>query len=173
MCGVPNWAMQLHSWIAEKYKKENTVVWIVSDYRFHNYEYNELINLPAGQLLYDSPNYVRNPIDKDYMTPMHTEFLVNHTLKIIDTVIAKYPNIKLIFWCLYKRTKANTTSSYPSYAWYDEIKKRYANHIIDIDNYTTPEEFNTSLICDESAHPNRAGYLVLDKMIRSINSPRV
>ncbi len=70
----------------------------------------------------------------------------------------------MIFWCLYKRTKANSLSSYPKHLWYDAIKKKYKDNIIDIDAFTTPEEYN-SIVLDEGGHPNKAGLILIDAMV--------
>ncbi len=166
--GVPNWSIELHTHIQNAYKKYKTVVWLVSEYKLHNFEYPELLKLPDNELYYNS-QYVDGAISKSYMTPEHIHFLGNHTLKVVDDVIRKYPNIKLIFWCLYKRTKANSNSSYPRDLWYDSIKTRYKANILDIDNFTTPREFNRKLR-DDSAHPNKDGYILLDTMIRSLTT---
>lgn len=144
-------------------------MWLVSDYKLYNVEYDELIKLPPTELLLDTPeitNKITNKINKNYFTPTHNTFLGNHTLKIIDDVVSKYLTIKLIFWCLYKRTRANSNSSYPRHLWYDAVVKRYKANVIDIDNFTTPREFNKK-IHDEGAHPNKDGYILLDTMVRS------
>jgi hypothetical protein len=169
MWGVPNWSRRLHTSIDKQIAANNTVVWLVSDYKLYNVEYDELIKLPPTELLLDTPeitNIITNKINKKYFTPTHNTFLGNHTLKIIDYVVSKYPTIKLIFWCLYKRTKAGEFSSYAPHLGYDEVKKRYKDNIIDIDNFTTPKEFNKQ-IRDDSAHPNKDGYILLDTMVRS------
>jgi hypothetical protein len=143
---------------------------MVSDYKFNNSDYTTLSSVPPGSLTLDTVGKPNN-ITQEYCTPKHISCLAEHTLAQIDAIIQAYPTVKLLFWCLYKRTKANTKSSYPQKYWYDTIKQRYSQHIIDIDNYTTSKEFNT-LIRDEGAHPNRNGYIVLDKMIRSVaNTP--
>ena len=85
-------------------------------------------------------------------------------LKVIDFIVSKFPNIKLIFWCLYKRTKSNKNSSYPKHLWYDSIKERYKHNILDIDLFTTPEDFNSKIL-DEGGHPNKKGFILLDSMI--------
>ncbi len=95
------------------------------------------------------------------MDNKHIETLGNHSLKCIDYIINKFTDIKLIFWCLYKRTKVNK-SSYPIYLWYDSIKVKYVDNIIDIDKYTNPQEFS-NMIIDEGGHPNRNGYILLNK----------
>ena len=49
----------------------------------------------------------------------------------------------------------------------DEIVKRYSHNVIDIDNFTTPEEFD-KCTRDKGGHPTVDGYKLLDKMIKSI-----
>jgi len=105
-------------------------------------------------------------ISREFLENRHIEFLGNHSLKVIDFIISNFPKIKLIFWCLYKRTKANNNSSYPKHLWYDVIKEKYKSNIIDIELFIKPEEFNSKIL-DEGGHPNKKGYYLLNSMINS------
>jgi hypothetical protein len=169
--GVPNWAKKILDRIEEYSSKGYSIVWMVSDYKFSNVNYNTLVNPETTKLFledvgYDVVNRV-GQINKAYMETHHIEFLGNHSLKCIDYIVEKYPHVRLVFWCLYKRTKVNK-SSYPPDLWYDVIKERYKKNIIDFDLFTTPEKFNKQIL-DDCAHPNREGFILLDKMVRSIN----
>lgn len=106
-----------------------------------------------------------NNVDGKYLEPYHIETLGNHSLKVIDFIVKTFPNIKLLFWCLYKRSKVNK-SSYPEYLWYDSIKERYKNNIIDIDKYLTPIEFSKKIV-DEGGHPNKEGLILMSDMIKA------
>ncbi len=162
--GIPNWSSTIFDKLNEHSFKNANLCWIVSDYKFNNFEYDKIVELQnKHQLFLNTLGYAGN-ISKEFMETHHIELLGNHTLRIIDYIIEKFPNIKLIFWCLYKRTKANKNSSYPADLWYDAIKKRYKNNICDIDLYISAENFN-NLVIDEGGHPNKDGYLLLDKMI--------
>ena len=72
--------------------------------------------------------------------------------------------IKIICWCLYKRTKAKTNSSYPRHVWYDQLLEKYTQNMIDIDYFTN--KFN-QIIIDDGGHPNTDGYSVLAYMNKS------
>jgi hypothetical protein len=161
---IPVWSSYIPSSIEQN--KNNNIFWIVSDYKFNNFNYDEILENGENNMFLNEMGYPGN-VSKDYMEPHHIELLGNHSLKVIDYIVEKYPKIKLIFWCLYKRTKANDNSSYPKYLWYDSIKEKYKNNIIDIDLFTTPDGFNSKIL-DDGGHPNREGYILLDSMIRSV-----
>jgi hypothetical protein len=161
---IPIWSSHINSSIEKNIDKN--LFWIISDYKFCNHNYDELIILGENNLFLNEIGG-HGKISKDYMELHHIELLGNHSLRVIDYIIEKCPKIKLIFWCLYKRTKANNNSSYPKHLWYDVIKEKYKNNIIDIDLFTTPDEFNSKII-DDSAHPNKEGYILLDNMIKSV-----
>jgi hypothetical protein len=163
--GLPIWSSYIPKAIEENSKSGREIFWIVSDYKFNNFDYDKIAKIDGGLFL-DEMGYPGN-VSTDYMQPHHIEVLGNHSLRVIDYMIGKHPDIKLIFWCLYKRTRANSGSSYPRHLWYDEIRKRYSENIIDIDSFETPDGFNASIV-DEGAHPNRDGYILLDRMIRSV-----
>ena len=162
--GIPIWSINIYNMIALHYNTFQNIYWIVSDYKFNNSNYEELIKLNNNELFLNYLGSAGN-VNNSFMSYEHIEFLGNHSLKVIDYMISTFPNIKLIFWCLYKRTKANENSSYPKHLWYDEIKNKYKNNIIDIDLFTTPEEFNLK-IKDDGGHPNKDGYILLDDMIK-------
>ena len=162
--GIPNWSTTILIKLTEYAAKKAHLCWIVSDYKFNNFEYNKILNVYNTNRPFLNTLGTRGNVSKEFMEPCHIELLGNHTLCIIDYIIHKFPKIKLIFWCLYKRTKSNKKSSYPLHLHYDAIKKRYPNNILDIDLYISDEHFN-NLIIDEGGHPNKDGYLLLDKMI--------
>jgi hypothetical protein len=166
--GLPNWSRHIHTSIANHIAQNHTVIWMVSDYKFNNADYYTLADAPPGSLTLDTIGRPNNVV-KSFCDPEHITCLAEHSLAHVDSIVAKYPAVKVIFWCLYKRTKANPNSSYPRAYWYDTIKGRYPHNIIDIDNFTTPQKFNT-FIRDEGAHPNKAGYILLDTMIRSLTT---
>ena len=162
--GLPVWSRHIYETIKKQTELGNDVIWMVSDYKFNNYDYPILKETHAPMFL-DTLGRGCN-VSKDYMLPEHITVLGNHSLKVIDYIISEFPNVKLLFWCLYKRSRANN-SSYPRHLWYDEIVKRYSHNVIDIDNFTTPEEFD-KCTRDKGGHPTVDGYKLLDKMIKSI-----
>jgi hypothetical protein len=160
--GLPIWSNHIVRKLEEN--KENKLVWIVSDYKFNNFDYDKLLG--TKELFLDSIGYPGN-VDPNFMKPHHIELLGKHSLDVIDYIVKNFPHIKLVFWCLYKRTKVNTNSSYPQYLWYDSIKIRYSNNIIDIDEFTNEEEFSKGIL-DEGGHPNKEGFYLLNDMIMSV-----
>lgn len=162
--GLPIWSNHIVRKLEENKAKDNKLVWIVSDYKFNNFDYDKI--RATNELFLDSLGYPGN-VDSNYLQPHHIELLGKHSLDVIDYIIKQYPEIHLIFWCLYKRTKVNTNSSYPSHLWYDVIKIRYANNIIDIDDFTNEEEFSKGIL-DEGGHPNKDGFILLNDMIMSV-----
>jgi hypothetical protein len=164
--GLPIWSRQIVKCIGEHIHLNHNVCWIVSDYKFNNFDYPKILDLQVrGELFLDTVGHPCN-VSRDFLEYHHIELLGNHSLKVIDFIIKVFPNVKLIFWCLYKRTKANKASSYPKHLWYDAIRERYKYNIIDIDDFTTPEKFNLKIL-DEGGHPNKEGFRLLDTMIKT------
>lgn len=160
--GLPNWSSIIKQKILEKQKTHN-VIWLVSDYKFNNFDFHKIIELQQkGELFLDTIGFSGN-IDIQFMHNDVVNVLGNHTCNIIDYIISICPDIKLIFWCLYKRTRVNR-SSYPRELWYDVMIKKYSSNVIDIDNYITPVEFQ-KIILDESGHPNPNGLKFLSNII--------
>jgi hypothetical protein len=160
--GIPIWSKHIYNCISNN--KDNNVFWIVSDYKFNNFDYPKILDIQIrNELFLDTIGRPGN-VSRDFLENHHIETLGNHSLKVIDYIVSKFPDIKLIFWCLYKRTKGNKNSSYPNHLWYDVIKEKYKSNIIDIDLFTTPENFNSKIL-DEGGHPNKDGYKLLDNMI--------
>lgn len=164
--GIPIWSAHIQQSLQTNIDK--LLVWIVSDYKFNNFDYPKILDCISKRELF--LNTIGHPgnVDTNFMTPIHIETLGNHSLNVIDYTINKFPKVKLIFWCLYKRTKVNKNSSYPPHLWYDAIKQRYANNIIDIDKFTNPREFS-NMIRDEGGHPNINGFILMDRMIKSVS----
>ena len=48
--GIPNWSKHIYYKIYKNIVKNNNVCWMVSDYKFNNFDYNELIELDANEL---------------------------------------------------------------------------------------------------------------------------
>jgi len=162
--GIPIWSRHIYTCISNNVKKNNNIFWIVSDYKFNNFDYPKILEIQArNELFLDTMGHPGN-VSRDFLENRHIELLGNHSLKVIDYIISQFPNIKLIFWCLYKRTKANPNSSYPKHLWYDVIKEKYKDNIIDIDLFSSPIDFNLRIL-DEGGHPNKKGFILLDAMI--------
>ena len=151
---IPNWSYHIPR-LLKYHQKTQQVIWIVSDWMFNNNDYTDLILRPRERL--DRWGY-RNNVNRFYMDPHHIEFFGKVSLSMIDDVIAWCPDIKLIFWCLYAHEPP-----YPEHLQYTSIKARYKDNIIDIDAYTTPEDFKK---CHITYQPTKQGYQLLSHMIR-------
>jgi hypothetical protein len=144
------------------------IIWLVSDYKFNNFDFHKIVELKEkGELFLDTIGHSGN-IDIQFMHNDVICVLGEHTKTIINYIISICPDIKLIFWCLYKRTRVNN-SSYPRELWYDKLRDQYKENTIDIDSFTNPTEFN-KLILDESGHPNEKGLQLLSNMITNIDN---
>lgn len=163
-CGLPNWSNYIPKTIEEN--EDKNMVWMVSDWKFNNFDYPEILKLEnSDNLFLDSRGYAFN-VDKDFMESHHIETLGDHSIKIIDYIISIRPDIKLIFWCLYMRTRVNEKSSYPKHLWYDKIREKYKNNIIDIDLFSNSNDFLSKTL-DAGGHPGKQGLELLDSMIIS------
>ena len=165
--GIPIWSIHVYNCISNSVVAGNNVFWIVSDYKLCNYDFPKILDMQISNELFLDTKGKQSGIpvvSRDFLDNSYIELLGNHSLKVIDFIISKFPNIKLIFWCLYKRTKANKNSSYPKHLGYDIIKEKYKNNIIDIDLFTTSDNFNLNIL-DGGGHPNKEGYILLDAMI--------
>lgn len=168
--GIPNWSRQIEIKIKEKMTNNYQIVWLVSDYKFNNFDFHKIVDLQKrGELFLDTIGYSGN-INIQYMHNDVIKVLGEHTKKVIDHIISICPTIKLIFWCLYKRTSVNH-SSYPRELWYDILCETYSNNVVDIDLYTNPSDFRTMTL-DESGHPNKKGMELLSKMITQITQTK-
>jgi hypothetical protein len=162
--GIPNWSRNIETQILEKMNNHN-IVWLVSDYKFNNHEYEKVIELEKINELFLETLGFHNNVRPEMQRHFHMETLGKHSLRVIDHIIKICPNIKLIFWCLYTRSRVNR-SSYPQYLWYNSIKEKYKNNIIDIDAFINPKDFEMG-IQDSGGHPNKKGYELMSRMIES------
>ena len=115
--GLPVWSSRILIALREQLDKNPNIklVWLVSDWKLNNIDYNKIIKLKPDDYLFLDVLGCPNNISRDYMSPLHIETLSKHGIKCISYILEQIPQLKLIFWCLYKRTHANK-SSYPEYA---------------------------------------------------------
>lgn len=59
-------------------------------------------------------------LSRQLITPENTELLIHHSLRCIDSILAEMPRIKLLFWCLAKRTfnKQGPSKQIPTFGQY-------------------------------------------------------
>ena len=164
--GIPVWSSRILEALQEHAALGMRIVWIVSDWKLNNSDYNVIKNDGCPTLFIETLGRKGN-VASNYSSPMHIETLAQHAMRCIDRVIEILPEVRLIFWCLYKRTRTTDASSYPIGAQYKSMVSRYAQNVIDIDEFTTPSDFNTRLTVDSGGHPSSAGQAVLSSMILS------
>lgn len=162
--GMPVWSSYIRRHIAENVAKGLDVVWMVIDFKANNKDFARLYELRDGPELYLDVMGHPNNVDRELMGTEHMKVLGQHSLRVIDKAVADFPEIKLIFWCMFMRSKCNQ-SSYPDYLHYDALRGRYAANIIDIEAFITPAQFR-ELVTDDGGHPNAAGFALLDKMLK-------
>jgi hypothetical protein len=81
-------------------------------------------------------------------------------------VIGKYPNIKLVFWCLYHRTNNVGSRTIAKEHTYAAMLAKYTNNCIDIDYELKIMNLKFGeCIIDQGAHPNHNGYKVIKNWI--------
>lgn len=166
--GLANWSQCIVLWIEKIAEMRIPVIWMVSDVFFNNDDIYELQKLDEGTLFLPGVRGKANNIVDHLRTIDNCIFLSNHTMKVIDYLIDRFPNIKLCFWCLYMRTKCRTSNTYPIDHQYESMRLRYPNNAIDIDWYLQSHGLKfEQCVRDEGGHPNRAGYLVLKKMFET------
>lgn len=163
--GLANWSHGIALWIEEIIKKDLPVIWMVSDVFLNNKDIHELRKMDDGQLFLPGVRGQPDNIDQALRTIENCRFLSNHTTKVIDHLISRFPQIKLCFWCLYMRTKYRSSITYPIECQYEAMRTRYSNNIIDIDWYL--QRYGVKFedcVRDEGGHPNRIGYDLLMEM---------
>lgn len=163
--GLANWSGSIESWIEEGSRKGLPVVWLVSDWRFNNEDFPSLREEP---LFLPGARGRPNNIMREFMSASHVRRMAEKGVQVIDYLVEKHPTIKLIFWCLYQRTRNNRSSTVSEEHSYDAMLKRYSRNAVDIDAYL--RAFDTSFsecVLDDGGHPNRLGYQLLRAMFIS------
>lgn len=167
-CGLPVWSSRVPQAFSEV-GKDMKLVWIVSDWKLNNIDYDTIVEMkkhPNKETISPHLDQLghRGNIMRDKITPAHIEVLSKHGMRCIDSVIERFPNVKLIFWCLYYRT-CKGSKSIPTFAQYDAIIERYHANAINIDDYIAREQFISHMIVDNGGHPSAAGHELLGRMI--------
>lgn len=167
--GLPNFSETARSELCGMWKKAagcdergRRVVWMVIDWRCGNYDVGKLRN---NRLWYDTPAKVGN-ISRAHINAENDAKMFRHQLKLIDHVIGEFPGIKLMFWCLYYRSKVGASCSLPEESRYDAVADRYKDHVIDIRKYEGRHGGASSWYIDAGGHPSGAGYDLILEMVR-------
>ena len=170
------------------------VVWMVPDFRINNIEvdvlrekYRRFTGYVADSrepemLLFSNSRF--GTIDKSLLNAENDSFLVDYSLRIIDYIVSRFPTIKLLFWCAYKRF-ANCSirslaenSSFPEYSkrltsiyseLYPVLVSRYPRNVIDIrTRCPSLEKFNNTMTFDSGGHPTKKGYALIGQLIQDL-----
>jgi hypothetical protein len=162
--GLANWSDSIRVWTEGAIERELPVYWMVSDWRFNN---RDLVLFDeASTFLPGARGHHRN-IDSTLISTEHVSLLAKKGVQILDHMVTNYPSVKLIFWCLYQRTRNHTSKTVPPEYAYDAMVRRYPNNVLDIDAFLN--RFDVSFqncVLDEGGHPNKLGYRLLSSMIR-------
>lgn len=165
--GLANWSGDIPIWMTYARDKKLSVFWMISDWSFNNKDIFDLQKLNSDELFLPGKRGCGGNIVNELRTTENTKFLVNHTLKIIDKLIFDFPNVKLIFWCLYTRTKLHKSDMYDKYG-YDEMCERYPNNYVDIDWYLKKNKVTfDKCVVDSGGHPNQQGYFILKNIFNN------
>lgn len=168
--GLPAWSSRVPAMLREQAALGRRVAWVVTDWKANNRDYETFKRfgdggVDDGPVFLDQLGHPGNML-REFMSPEHMEFLARRAMRAIDEVVRQVPEVRLVFWCLYKRTRAAAhESSYPQFARYEETVARYRDNAVDIDAFTTPEAFDGPLTTDGGGHPSSAGHDLLSNLI--------
>jgi len=166
--GLANWSDIIPKYVKEAHKKNLEITWVVSNYLFNNDDINLIKELPTGNLFLPGARGSPGNICQGLMETEHVVCLASHTIEILDYIVEHFPKIKLVFWCLYQRTRNNLSKSIPYDYSYASMMNRYPNNAVDIDIYLKANNLQFSdCIIDGGGHPNYNGYTILKHCIEN------
>lgn len=161
--GLANWSESIRAWTEGAIENDLPVYWMVSDWRFNNKDL-ELFD-EASTFLPGARGHNRN-IDSNLISTEHVSALAKQGVRILDHMVANYPSVKLIFWCLYQRTRNHISKTVPPEYAYDAMVRRYPNNVLDIDAFLNRFDVTfEGCVLDDGGHPNRLGYRLLSSMV--------
>jgi hypothetical protein len=158
---------------------DTVFVWVVSDYRFGNYQDEHNESVPR----------VFN-VSKELCTPVNDQVQVERTVEAIDAVVGLFDShnadprnptkeLRLLFWDLGFREEAhmlamqkkkkngapkqNGVYTGQGRSSYDDMMSRYPSHAFDIRRFIKEQHLSTfhALSRDRAGHPNAIGLSVL------------
>jgi len=157
------------------YSSYGQVVWCVSNWFFGNKDVDRLRALQGGSSAWDlflwSDFYAGN-VRRDLITPANNDLLVDHSLRCIDFILDEMPQIKLLFWCLAKRTfnKQGRSKQIPAHGQYEALLRRYPENTLDVLKHHDKDDFDRVCCQDRSGHPTLAGYKTISQLLESAYS---
>lgn len=158
-----NWSDHIHNQIDFYYKKDYKCFWMFSNYVLCNNDYLKLSN---ENILFLNKNKQYSGVSRQFDSEKHKTFLGQHSLKILDFMIDKYPNLKIIPWCLYTRHVHNKSHYTCKDISYEKVCETYKDNVIDIRKYVSEKDFKEQCTLDGSGHPTFKGYQILTTIIR-------
>lgn len=179
------------------------VVWMVPDFRINNVDieilrknYKELKT--TSNMKTEDDNFTQlltdgrfASIDKDKMNCSNDSFMVDYGKIIIENILNIHPDLKLLFWCAFKRYAHLNNKNFSNVAvsrnihentnnsdvysrmhthiyreLYPELVRIFAKNTIDIRQAVTSlEYFDEVLTIDSGGHPSREGYELIINLL--------
>lgn len=154
------------------YSSYGQVVWCVSNWFFGNKDVDRLRALRtarASQELFLWSDFYAGNVRRELITPENNDLLVDHSLRCIDFILDEMPHIKLLFWCLAKRTfnQQGRSTQIPVHGQYEALLSRYPDHTLDVLKYHDKDSFDRVCCQDRSGHPTLTGYKTISGLLES------
>jgi len=166
--GLANWSDVIPKYLKAAHEQGFEITWVVSNWLFNNQDINLIEALPVDTLFLPGTRGSRNNICRELMETKHITILASHTIKILDYIVERFPKIKLVFWCLYQRTRNTVSTSIPYDYSYDAMMNRYPDNTVNIVEHLIENNSKFSdCIIDAGGHPNYEGYTILKHCISS------
>ena len=192
--GLPIFNKLTLNLISEAYKTNtNSIIWMVPDFRINNIEIDILRKRKrrTSEKYYNNTNVQQDlfidsqfaTIDKSLLNHDNDVFMVTYGQEVIDYIIKRFPTIKLMFWCAYKRfahsniESEKVNSLFPEYSksmtsvykdLYPQLVYKYSDNIIDIrKKCPSLKEFDREMTFDPGGHPSEKGYQLIKDLIRN------
>ena len=152
--------------IQEAYQNYDHTVLLVPNWYFGN-RYVQQLKTPQDLFL-DLPLEAYNVV-RENVQPEHNEVMVRHGLSCLECLTKSFPRLKLIFWCIARRTLIpNRTSSVPLEGQYLQVASRFPENTLDLLRHCDWETFTRQHTKDNCGHPKRQGYQLIFRLIDDI-----
>merc|ERR1712083_968450 len=123
------------------YAHYDQVVWCVGNWFFGNLNVDKIRQLeglpPSDEGNFLWAHFYPGVVSKDLMTAENNALMVDHSIKCVDFVVAEMPRIKLLFWCLAKRTFnwQGKSQQIPANGLYGAMMESYEGNTLDVLRY--------------------------------------
>jgi len=155
--------------LRRSYSMYGQVVWCVSNWFFGNKDVGRIQNLenvrsPDDLFLWS--HFYPGIVERQLMTQENNAVLVQHSLRCIDAVVKEMPRLKLLFWCLAKRTfNKGGSQQIPVSGQYDAVVERYGERVLDVLKYHDRSAFDRKCCRDRSGHPTFEGFRTICQLM--------